>query len=107
MADHLNNPFTVAAGTTGETFTIDLSAVAAAVEHLAPDVPADTVEPPPPAASPVPMIEGTFAIYNDGAGGIMIVTDVSGQGVERRHFPAKIVKMAKKFAGGMIPGLGI
>ena len=36
---------------------------------------------------------GTFAIYADPAGGLVLVTDVEGRGIERHAVPAGLVKM--------------
>lgn len=52
-------------------------------------------------AEPVLMCQGTFAIYEDGQGGFMLVTDMPDHGgVARRHIPAALVKMAS--GGGML-----
>jgi hypothetical protein len=57
-------------------------------------------------AGPAPMLAGTFAIYEDGTGGYVLVTDTQDHGVSRKHIPAAMVKMvtgggllAKRFAG--------
>ena len=64
-------------------------------KHLA--APEETVSTP----GPVPMCAGTFAIYEDGLGGFMLVTDMPNHGgVAKRHIPAALVKMAT--GGGMI-----
>lgn len=47
--------------------------------------------------APEPLIAGTFAIYPRPDGGLELVTDVEGRGVESKTIPAALVKMA---AGG-------
>lgn len=42
---------------------------------------------------PVPAIAGTFAIYEDGSGGYVLVTDTTEHGTMRKHIPATIVKL--------------
>lgn len=42
---------------------------------------------------PVPLMAGTFALYDDGHGGIILVTDVDGA-VTKKAIPAALVKMA-------------
>ncbi len=39
------------------------------------------------------LIGGTFAIYADTAGGLVLVTDVEGRGIERHMVPGALVKM--------------
>jgi hypothetical protein len=71
----------------------------------------DVAENLPVAAGPKLLIGGTFAIYEDGRGGLVLVTDVEGRGEERRAVPAAVIKMmtghgpvarmmGKMFAGG-------
>lgn len=55
-------------------------------------------DPAPTGDEPTPAVAGTFAIYPDGKGGYVLVTDVGGT-VERRHIPAAVVKMVS--GGGM------
>lgn len=50
---------------------------------------------------PEPMMAGTFALYETPQGGIVLVTDVAGRGVERREFPPALVKMAMGGGGFM------
>lgn len=45
-------------------------------------------------APPAPMLAGTFAVYEDGQGGFVLVTQTEQHGVDRRHIPAGLVKMA-------------
>jgi hypothetical protein len=72
-------------------------------------------EPAPPpdelvtaAAGPVPVLEGTFAIYNDPSGALVIATNTSTYGQRTDVLPAKMVKLAQLAAasGGRMPGLG-
>lgn len=42
---------------------------------------------------PVPAIAGTFAIYEDGSGGYVLVTDTTEHGTMRKHIPSTIVKL--------------
>lgn len=42
---------------------------------------------------PIPALAGTFALYEDGTGGFVLVTDVGGE-VTRKHIPAALVRMA-------------
>lgn len=52
-------------------------------------------------AGPAPVAAGTFAIYEDGQGGYVLVADMPAHGgITRRHIPAAIVKMAT--GGGLI-----
>lgn len=55
---------------------------------------------PATGAAPLAMLEGTFAIYQDGHGGFVLVTDTVQHGTDRRHIPAAMVKLAT--GGGMI-----
>jgi hypothetical protein len=50
-----------------------------------------SVQPLP--SEPVPALAGTFALYEDGVGGFVLVTDVGGE-VTRKHIPGALVKMA-------------
>jgi hypothetical protein len=51
--------------------------------------------------TPIPLMAGTFALYETPHGGIVLVTDVAGRGVERREFPPALVKMATGGGGFM------
>jgi hypothetical protein len=51
-------------------------------------------------AEPLPLLAGTFAVYEDGRGGYVLVIDTPATGVERRHIPGKMVRVAAKFLGG-------
>ena len=42
---------------------------------------------------PIPVLAGTFALYDDGHGGYVLVTDVGGE-VTKKAIPAALVKMA-------------
>ena len=62
----------------------------------------DLAEPPAP---PQPLIAGTFAIYPRPDGGLELVTDVEGRGIERKTIPGALVKMVmsgKGPVGGML-----
>lgn len=48
-----------------------------------------------PVAGPTPVLAGTFAIYHDGDGGFVLVTD-TGEGPQRKHIPAAIIKLAAR-----------
>lgn len=56
--------------------------------------------------APEPAISGTFAIYEDGKGGYVLVTD-SAQlgGVTHKHLPRALIKMMSG-AAGRLGGLG-
>lgn len=49
---------------------------------------------------PAPLAAGTFAIYEDGQGGYVLVTDMPGSGVQRKHIPAALVKLVT--GGGVL-----
>jgi hypothetical protein len=51
--------------------------------------------------APNPLMAGTFALYETPNGGVMLVTDVEGRGVERREFPPALVKLAMGGGGPM------
>lgn len=51
-------------------------------------------------ANPEPMVAGTFALYEDGVGGFVLVTQTEKFGVDRKHIPAALVKMA--MGGGIL-----
>lgn len=46
-----------------------------------------------------PMVAGTFAVYEDGTGGYVLVTQVEGRPVEHRRIPAAMVKMSMRLFG--------
>lgn len=62
---------------------------------------------PAPADQPAPLIAGTFALYDDGQAGFVLVTETTDHGLNRRHIPAGMVKLATKLAqgGGLLGGL--
>lgn len=43
-----------------------------------------------------PVMAGTFAIYEDGSGGYVLVTDTGLGGTDRRHIPGALIKMVMK-----------
>lgn len=50
---------------------------------------------------PQALASGTFAVYEDGAGGFVLVTNMPDHGgVARRHIPSALVKMVT--GGGML-----
>ncbi len=49
---------------------------------------------------PQPVIAGTFALYEDGEGGFVLVTQTDKHGIDRKHIPKALVKMAT--GGGII-----
>lgn len=55
---------------------------------------------PDPVVIPTPLIAGTFAAYDDGVGGYVLVTDTHEHGTMRRHIPGKMVKLAARFMFG-------
>lgn len=61
-----------------------------------------TVEPDAQGADPVPVpvAAGSFAIYDDGRGGFVLVTQTEQQGIHRSHISARMVKMAAAISGG-------
>lgn len=46
-----------------------------------------------PVTGPAPLAAGTFALYPTGDGGLVLVTDVEGRGVERRAVPGALLRM--------------
>lgn len=65
-----------------------------------PEQPASTEPAAAGAAGPTPVLAGTFAIYEDGKGGYVLVTDTVQHGEDRRHIPAAMVKLAT--GGGLV-----
>jgi hypothetical protein len=59
-----------------------------------------------PEAQPAPALAGTFAIYEDGQGGFVLVTD-TGTGPDRKHIPGGLIKMVMKTGAlGKLFGMG-
>jgi hypothetical protein len=56
-----------------------------------------------PCSEVTPVIAGTFAIYEDGHGGFVLVTDTE-HGTDRKHIPSTFVKLALR--GGLGRFLG-
>jgi hypothetical protein len=56
---------------------------------------------------PAPMMAGSFGIYDDGGGGYWLMVKLDGQDeVQRKHIPAKLIKLASsgpfaRMAGGL------
>ena len=60
------------------------------------DLDQELTELAPPAAPgepPAPIVAGSFAIYLGPKKEIILVTDISGRGTERRVFPARMVRL--------------
>jgi len=66
--------------------------------------PAPDAPPPPAAAPPTPLVAGTYALYEDGVGGVFLVLGQSTGETLRHHIPAGMIKMAERFGPG--GGLG-
>lgn len=65
-----------------------------------PDPLPEPASPPPPTAAPLaPIAAGTYAVYEDGAGGFMFVIAPREGGTFKHHVPAAMVKMAARFGG--------
>lgn len=50
--------------------------------------------------APAPILAGTFALYADPSGALVLVTDIPGRGVERNVLPAGMVRAGLAVAGG-------
>lgn len=62
--------------------------------------------PPPPDEAPVqPMWAGTYAVYDDGAGGVVLVLGQSTGQTLHHRIPAGLIKMAERFGGGGLANL--
>lgn len=61
--------------------------------------------PPPPDAPPQPLFAGTYAVYDDGAKGVVLVLAQKGGETVHKHIPAGLLKMAERFGGGGLSGL--
>ena len=79
-------------------------------QHDRPDAPerdAEAVEATPAAAAPpsgpTPLAAGTYAVYDDQAGGYVLVIGTREGETHHKHLPKNIVKMAEKMAGGANP----
>lgn len=48
-----------------------------------------------------PTIAGTFALYTDSSGGLVLVTETAEYGVQRQAIPAPMLKLALSSVGGM------
>lgn len=68
-----------------------------------PEVQAAIEEAAPAQDAPQPLYAGTYAVYDDGKGGVVLVLAQSTGETAHRHIPAGLLKMAEKFGGG---GLG-
>lgn len=72
---------------------------AAAPERDAEAVEATPAAPAPP-SGPEPLAAGTYAVYDDTAGGYVLVIGTREGETHRKHLPGHLVKMAEKMAGG-------
>jgi hypothetical protein len=63
---------------------------------------AATWEQPP--ATPKPISSGTFAIYQDTDGGLVLVAEIVGRGLIRRKIPAAMVRIMSGENGGGVAG---
>jgi hypothetical protein len=55
-------------------------------------------------ARPDPLLAGTFAVYQAPDGGIVLVTEIPGRGVERRVVPGKVIRLATSGVGAKMFG---
>jgi hypothetical protein len=89
----------------------DAEAVAATPAAPAPHADAPPLDPqdapPEQPAAPVPIAAGTYSLYQDGAGGYVLVIGTSEGAVHHKHIPAKVVKMAEMAMGGNSPLAGL
>jgi len=51
-------------------------------------------EPEPAADDVAPILAGKFGIYEDGKGGYWLITETDAHGMQRKHIPAALVKLA-------------
>lgn len=51
-----------------------------------------------------PLMAGTFALYQTPDGGFMLVTDIPGRGIEKRHVPGKMVRLVTSGVGAKMFG---
>lgn len=74
------------------------------IDSDAPERDAEAVEATPAAAAPPsgpePLAAGTYAVYDDTAGGYVLVIGTREGETHRKHLPGHLVKMAEKMAGG-------
>lgn len=60
--------------------------------------------PPRPEQPPrAPIAAGTYAVYEDGSGGVVLVLATSDGDTHHKHIPAKIIKMGEMMMGGNNP----
>lgn len=63
-----------------------------------------TAAPPRPVAPPQePMAAGTFAIYDDGQGGVVLVIGTREGETHHKRIPAKLIKAGEMMMGGNSP----
>lgn len=75
----------------------DAEAVAATPAAAAPNPEA------PDTDGPVPIAAGTYALYDDRAGGYVLVIGTREGETHHKHIPARVVKMAEMAMGGNSP----
>ena len=54
-----------------------------------------------PDNAPIPLVAGSFALYEDGKGGFWLVTHNPEQGVVKTHIPRKMVRIGMALAGSI------
>lgn len=60
--------------------------------------------PPPPDTAPrTPIAAGTYAVYDDGNGGVVLVIGTREGETHHKHIPAKLIKMGEMMMGGNNP----
>lgn len=63
-----------------------------------------TAAPPRPEAPPQePMAAGTYAVYDDGQGGVVLVIGTREGETHHKQIPAKVIKMGEMMMGGNSP----
>lgn len=56
-----------------------------------------------PSPGPDPLAAGTYAVYEDGHGGVMLVIGTREGEIHKKHLSAKIIKMGEMMMGGNSP----
>ena len=76
---------------------------AAAAPERDEEAAADTPAAAAPPSGPEPLAAGTYAVYDDGKGGYVLVLGTREGETHHKHLPSHIVKMAMKMSGGNNP----